>query len=163
MNPPYDSRTSARSHLQHQPPIHSQPFCRYPLCSEGDTLLERRRRRGNEAVNDKGDISHWLEMLEDPSEKIRSCAVDGLRHGLATSEVIPLLVRALQEDDSWLVRASASHALTDIVQDEYKQLLLPFLESIIDGARDRSPHVSCNNICTLGELGPKARAALPLL
>lgn len=96
-----------------------------------------------------------IRALTNKDLEIRSCAAETLeRIGEPAAPAVPALVRALEES-SWQVRDIAARALVAIGS----AAVSPLIDALSREGREQSLLA----VWTLGEIGPKARAATDLL
>jgi HEAT repeat protein len=104
-----------------------------------------------------------LRRLEDKDSDARRAAVEALGElGPVTPEVLPALLRALDDKDGF-VRAEVPSALGAFKQDA--KVIVPALVKVL-GQRQQAfadTFLVVNSVRTLGEFGPEARDAAPLL
>jgi HEAT repeat protein/tRNA A-37 threonylcarbamoyl transferase component Bud32 len=99
--------------------------------------------------------SHWLKQLEDASPKFRLEAVEALGNiAKKNKSLIPTLVAALK-DREYEVAARASEALRTLGPDA-----IPELVKHVD---QKSPEAMRHAANAIGPVGPKGKAAVPML
>ena len=77
---------------------------------------------------------YWLRLVSKSSDDERWEAVDAIRHICGPDQSIPVFLEVLGNDQFWLARALAAHALFDMAWDEESRVSLrgfaPQIESL---------------------------------
>jgi HEAT repeat protein len=106
-------------------------------------------------------IPALLEALADRDETVRARAEDVLVNLRWTREDASSLVKALQNQQSALVRALAAEALGRLGSEALEEVEV--VRPLVEATRDRDAKVKLNAVRALGLLGQPAAAAVPEL
>jgi HEAT repeat protein len=117
------------------------------------------------AETKKEQIAKHIQALKDPSEGTRAGACKGiadigrLKASYAKDAIAPL-AEMVRKDNSARVRAEAATALGAVDPEEYQAAVEALIAAVKDD-KDNGVHRAA--ISALGQLGPKAKDALPVL